>query len=251
LSEGTPAVRGHITQLVRPDRRLLVRPVGEWTAEAAAQAVAASEQQRIPSVTHVDEEAVASREALAAAGFVVSRRDAHVAFSVEQALEALGDARLPAGVSLRSAEDVDEDALRQLDDELRQDVPGTSGWRSTPEEFREHTFADPAFDPRTYLVAVDDGSGELIGLVRIWMNPQGPRLGKVGVLPEWRRRGIASALLAEALRAVRALGASEVASGHDVANEASRGLFERLGALRVSTVLELVYEPEREVSRVG
>ena len=150
-----------------------------------------------------------------------------------------------------SAADVEENQLRLLDDELRQDVPGTSGWMTTPEEFREDTFADPAFDPRTYLVALDSERGELIGLVRIWMNPEGPRLGMVAVKREHRRRGIGSTLVAQALRAVHVAGAAEVRTEYDLTNIGSRALFERIGARRLRTVVELVYEPRvREASGV-
>jgi RimJ/RimL family protein N-acetyltransferase len=241
-----------ISDLLRPDQRLLVRPSDTWTAEAAADAVELANDRRVPAVTHVDEEATADREALTAAGFAESRRDANVVIPVEPALDALHAAELPDGLQVRSAADVEEDRLRLLDNELRQDVPGSSGWQSTPEEFREQSFDDPEFDPRTYLVAVDEESGEYVGLVRIWMKPDRPRLGFVGVRRDRRRQGIASALLAHALRAVHSTGAAEVTMEHDLRNDASRTLAERLGARRLGTTIELVYEPEpaREVSGV-
>jgi hypothetical protein len=65
---------------------------------------------------------------------------------------------LPAGMSLVSADAVDEDGLRLLDEALRQDVPGSDGWVNDPQEFREYTFSEWRFDPATYLVAVDDAS---------------------------------------------------------------------------------------------
>jgi predicted acetyltransferase len=232
-----------ISDLLRPDGRLLVRPAGEWTAQAAADVAELATRRRVPALAHVDARATVQRTALTAAGFVESRREAVIAISVGTALEALGDAPLPADVRLRSAAEVDEDGLRLLDDELRQDVPGTSGWRSTPEEFREQTFADPDFDPRTYLVAIDGTSGEYVGLVRIWTGRRGSRLGMVGVRREQRRRGIASALIAEALRAVRAAGVAEVTMTYDLKNDASKAIAERLGGRLLSTTVELVYEP--------
>ncbi len=240
-----------ISDLLRPDGRLLVRTEGEWTSETAEGAAAVARKVGAPALAHVGEEDAAERAALIAAGFADSRREAVITISIEQALEALRGAALPVGVELRSAADVDEDELRLVDDELRQDVPGAAGWESTPEEFREHTFADPAFDPRTYLVAVDAASGRYLGVVRVWMNPQGPRLGFVGVRREHRRRGLGSALLMSALQAVHATGATELTTEYDVTNEASSAIAERLGARRTGLTLELVYEPEREVSHVG
>jgi RimJ/RimL family protein N-acetyltransferase len=231
-----------ISALPRPDGRALVRSRGPWTAAAAAEAAAFAKLRRAPVVVHVAEREGEELSALQAAGFAISRREAVVAFEVGTALSALAGAVLPPGLEIRSAADVDEDALRLLDDELRQDVPGASGWRSTPEEFREHTFADPAFDPRTYLVACD-GPGALHALVRVWMNLSGPRLGLVGVRRPHRRRGIGTALLADGLRAVAETGADFVTAEHDVANRASCRLAERLGAHRLGTTLELAFEP--------
>lgn len=232
-----------VSEIVRPDGRCLVRCAGDWTPHTAAEAVVLADRRGALALAHVDEGATAQLAALTGAGFVVARRDAHVVLAVDRALEALGSATLPPGVSIRSAPEVDEDRLRALDDELRQDVPGTSGWKSTPEEFRDDTFADPDFDPRTYLVALESELDELVGLVRIWMSPKSPRLGMVGVRREHRRRGIGSALLAHALRAVRASGAAEVRTEYDLANSGSRALLERIGADRVRTVVELLYEP--------
>jgi RimJ/RimL family protein N-acetyltransferase len=238
-----------ISDLLRPDGRLLVRPADVWTAEAAADAAELARRRGAPALAHIDEHS-AAHDVLTAAGFVEFRRQAVVAISVEEALAALGRAELPPGVELRSAADVDEDRLRLLDDELRQDIPGTPGWKSTREEFREHTFADPAFDPRTYLVAVDGESGEYLGLVRIWMNPGGPRLGAVAVRRGYRRRGIAAALVADALAAMRTSGATELTMEYDLQNVAARTLAERLGARRLGVRIELLYEPEKETSGV-
>lgn len=254
-------MKTRVRTIVRPDRRCLVRCAGAWTPAAAADAVALAKGLGLPTLAHVDSTETAEQATLFDAGFVTSRRDARTVMHVEHALQALGDRALPAGVTARSAADVDEDALRRLDDELRNDVPGTSGWRSTPADFRAHTFEDPAFDPRTYLVAVDGPSGAHLGLVRIWMNSEGPRLGLLGVRRGWRRRGIGSALLARALAAVLEARGSEVATEFDLVNDASRALAERLGARTVGATIELVYVPEtaeavargyhEEPSRVG
>jgi GNAT superfamily N-acetyltransferase len=235
-----------ISHVVRPDGRLLVRPAGEWTVERAAAAVELADRRGLPALAHIPDHGELARAALATAGFVEVRRQAVVAIPVQRALEALADASLPPGVLVRSAADLDPERLRLLDDELRQDVPGTSGWRSTPGGFHDHTFADPAFDSRTYLVALDDASGEYLGLARFWMNEGGPRLGLVGVRRERRRQGIAAALLRQALGAVRTSGATEVTTEYDLENEASASLLARLGARRLGTQIELLYDPLRD-----
>ncbi len=68
---------------------------------------------------------------------------------------------------------------------------------------------------------------------------------------EHRRRGIGSALLASALRAVEATGAREVTTEYDLTNEASAAIAERLGGRRTGVTVELVFEPEQEMSHVG
>ncbi len=231
-------IRAH----VRPDGRLYISCPERWTAAAAFEAVTVASRHDLPTIAFVpggDEEALA---ALRAAGFSRSREEAVVNLSVVDALRALGGDEAPPDLEVRSAADVDEDRLRELDDELRQDVPGTSGWASTPAEFRAHTFDDPAFDARTYLVAVTP-AGELVGLVRIWMNPGRPRLGLLGVRREWRRRGIAWLLLRRALAAVEGHGGTEVVAEFDVGNAASGAIAERLGARRIATRIELAHQP--------
>ena len=52
----------------------------------------------------------------------------------------------------------------------------------------------PGVDPRA--VALDEGSGEYVGIARVWMRPDLPRLGLIGLARTHRRRGIATALLA-------------------------------------------------------
>jgi len=148
---------------------------------------------------HLSEDRADELRILADAGFMAARRELKVEVDLNEALAAIGDARLPPSVTAISAADAGLDRLRLLDDGLRDDVPGTAGWRSTPAEFTKETFDPPAFNPATYLVAVDERTGEYIGLVRIWMNRSGPRIGMFGVLRAHRRRGITLALLARCL----------------------------------------------------
>jgi ribosomal protein S18 acetylase RimI-like enzyme len=99
------------------------------------------------------------------------------------------------------------------------------------EGFRKETFG-PDFDPATYLVAVEEASGEYAGLARVWNNPDGPRLGLIAVLAAHRRRGLARALLGLAFSVLSERGQSEVTAEVDDLNVASTTLPTGLGARR-------------------
>jgi GNAT superfamily N-acetyltransferase len=232
-----------ITSYLRPDGRCLVKPDGHWTADQARAAIEHARSHSLTVITVVDAATKADRQVLLDAGFGAARRQAVVEFDLENALVALRHARMPAGVVIRSATEVAVARLRLLDDELRHDVPGTSGWRSSADEFFADTFDIPSFNPKTYLVAVEGTSGEYLALVRVWMNPRGPRVGMIGVRRSCRRRGIASALLAQALQAARATGATAATTEFDVTNRASQAVFDRLGARKIGTTIEFSVTP--------
>jgi ribosomal protein S18 acetylase RimI-like enzyme len=146
---------------------------------------------------------------------------------------------LPAGLGVLSAADADITRLRRLDDALRQDVPGCAGWRWDAGQFRAETFG-PFFDPATYLVAFDRASGEYAGLVRIWRNRAGPRLGLIATLARYRRRGVARALLGQTFAVLAARGDTSVVGEVDDTNVASLALLTRLGARRYGGNVELI-----------
>ncbi len=172
-------------------------------------------------------------------GFTVSRRESFFVIPTDPEVTGLHDTDEPDGVVIISANDGFEDQLRLLDDALRQDVPGTEGWQWDPADFNEETFGSD-FDPATYLVAVDVASGEYIGLVRVWNSPGRPRLGLIAVLPPYRRRGLATVLLARAFRALHERGKKEVTAEVDDTNAAARALMSKLGARRTNGIIELI-----------
>ena len=157
----------------------------------------------------IDEEDHAGLRDFQAAGFTVHRRKHNYQVPTDLGGTRPSGALLPAGMSLISADAVDGDGLRQLDDALRQDVPGADGWVNDPQEFREYTFDDRHFDPATYLVAIDDVNQAYAGLARVWNNPGRPRLGLIGVTAAYRRRGLAKVLLAAVFAPLRDRGISE------------------------------------------
>jgi ribosomal protein S18 acetylase RimI-like enzyme len=232
-------VAGEVSARLRPDNRCFVY-FDTWRADAwppLADAVA-RELGRDLFVTLED----AEYDALAAcaqAGFAERRRESYYRIPTDPAVTGLAGAVLPAGLDVRSAADADITRLRLLDDALRQDVPGCGGWRWEAEQFRAETFS-PFFDPATYLVAVDRASGEYAGLVRIWSNRAGPRLGLIAVLARYRRRGVARALLGQAFAVLAARGDTSAVGEVDDTNVASISLLTGLGARRYGGSVELI-----------
>jgi RimJ/RimL family protein N-acetyltransferase len=179
------------------------------------------------------------------AGFTVVRREHDYLVPTAPDRTMLAGAVLPAGMSLVSADAVDEDGLRLLDEALRQDVPGSDGWINDPGEFREYTFDEGHFDPATYLVAVDDAGQAYAGLARVWNTQGRPRLGLIGVTRGYHRQGLAKVLLAAVLTPLRERGIGEVAAEADEANTASNTLLAKFGARRVGGSVELVRRAPR------
>jgi GNAT superfamily N-acetyltransferase len=176
---------------------------------------------------------------LQALGFTVGRREDEFRVPTDPAITGLGEARLAAGLRVISAADADVDALRLLDDLLREDIPGAEGWVNDPAEFAEYTFDPRHFDPATYLVAVET-TGTYAGLARVWNDPGVRMLGLIAVIRACRRQGVARALLAAAFRPLHDQGVSEVAAEVDVTNDASATLLRGLGARRVGGSVEMV-----------
>jgi GNAT superfamily N-acetyltransferase len=241
---------GRLEVLERPDRRrflwLADGPAGSATGpDAVAGVWAALLDAALPALSHgelyveIDEQAADLARVLAARGFAVHRRESR--YLVPTLLpDGLRGVRMPAGYRVISAAEATVDQLRDLDDQLRQDVPGTAGWRNDPVGFARQTFDDPQFDAATYLLAVQQATGHYVGLVRLWNRPDLPRLGLIGVLPPHRRQRLALALLAAAFDAVHRRGQPEVSCEVDRTNTASTALLTRLGARPVGGNVELI-----------
>jgi GNAT superfamily N-acetyltransferase len=160
-------------------------------------------------VTVLDTAEQVPLDELADAGFTTMRFEDRYSIPVRPL-----DAPIPPGLRIISAADTELKLLMALDCALREDVPGSAGWQPDATWFREETYDSPYFDPSTYLVALD--GEKYVGLVRIWNGPQPlPRLGLIGLLPAYRRRGLAKALISRAFTALLAsLGG--VVTGSDV-----------------------------------
>lgn len=230
---------GSARVLVRPDERAFVF-FDSCRSEAYEPLLAAvaGELRRDVYVTvdEVDDPALRLYEQL---GFVVNRRESHYLIPTDPDVTGLRGVEAPSGFLFVRADEVEEARLRALDDALRQDVPGTEGWSWDEAGFREE-FEAHSFDPATYLVAVDEATGDYAGIVRVWQNPVLPRLGLVAVLPRHRRRGLAKALLAPVFAVLHERGQAEVSTEVDDTNVASRSLVVGLGARRAGGSVELV-----------
>lgn len=231
---------GSIRAFLRPDNRWFVafEPGRDDSYAPLLAAVAANTDADLYARAYETEPAHQAR--LARLGFAENRRESSYLIPTDPAVTGLDGVTEPDDVVVISAADAYEDELRLLDDMLRQDVPGTDGWRWDPGDFQEETFDSAQFDPATYLVATDADSGRYIGLVRIWNGPGRPRLGLVGVTRPYRRRGLSRALLARAFRALHAQGRAEVTAEADDANEPSTALLLSLGARRLGGTVEFV-----------
>jgi len=231
---------GEANAILRPDRRWFVS-VDTWNASSFLPLLSAvADDLRQDLYTTVDEDDERELRNWSAAGFTILRRKHHFLIPTDPARTRRPGATLPAGMSLVSADAVNEDGLRTLDEWLRHDVPGMDGWINDPREFREQTFEERRFDPATYLVAVDDVHQTFAGLARVWNHPRLPRLDLVGVTSDYRRRGLALVLLAAVFAPLRERGVSEVAADADAATPASNALLSSIAARRVGGSIELV-----------
>lgn len=185
--------------------------------------------------TNVDANDADQLALLAAAGYTDYRREDEVVIPVGSALAATAGPT-PPGIAIVPAQEKEADRLCRLDEQLRQDVPGTDGWVNEPAEFRDYTFGEH-FDPELYLVAV--AGDEYAGLVRVWRGTQVPRLGLIGVLRWHRRKGLAAALLHTVLTTLAERGVEQLSAEVDTTNAASRALLTKLGARRTGGTVEL------------
>jgi GNAT superfamily N-acetyltransferase len=226
---------------LRPDHRWLVW-IETWRDDCCLPLIEMVARdlgaELLASVDEVDEEGLARYARL---GFAEARREGLYLIPARE-----GEVSpVPDGIELISASVAGEDQLRRLDTALRADVPGSEGWQWDPADFREETFESAEFDPATYLVAVDSATDEYAGLARIWMRKNAARLGLVAVLPRYRRRGLAEAMLGRALAAAAERGKTEVSAEVDDTNIACRALLGGFGGRRTSGTVELTRPADR------
>jgi predicted GNAT family N-acyltransferase len=86
-----------------------------------------------------------------------------------------------------------------------------------------------------HLVAIDAGSGEVVGTLRMLLDGASAKIGRVAVARRFRRRGLARRMLALALQEARARGAR---SARLAAQTGALALYEDVGFVVESEVFE-------------
>jgi ribosomal protein S18 acetylase RimI-like enzyme len=214
-----------------PDGRLRLY-FGKWRADAF-----------VPLAGVIDAECYAMADAgdtallgaLSAAGFAEYRRENDYEIPVARV-----ESAVPAGIRVITADATELVPLMLLDCAIRADTPGADGWQPDPVWFREETYDSPFFDPPAYRVALD--GDRYVGLARIWKQLPGRRyrrLGCVGVLAPYRRRGLGRALLAQALAPLAEAGETTVTAEADASDPAATALLRGLGARVTGATVEL------------
>jgi RimJ/RimL family protein N-acetyltransferase len=213
----------------RPDSRYTLY-FDRCRADAYAPLAAAAPGECFTLIDADNDDAIA---ALTGAGFAEHRREHTYEIRVRPI-----DAPVPHGLRIVTADATDLEPLMMLDCALREDVPGSEGWQPDAVWFREETYDSPFFDPMTYRVALDGDA--YVGLARVWHGPRPrPRLGLVGVLAPYRRRGLARALVAQAFAPMLERGPTVVEAEADSRDVAANSLLAGLGATLLRSTIEL------------
>jgi mycothiol synthase len=158
---------------------------------------------------------------------------------VRDLAEPIVEPELPAGLEIRPVVAADHRRIWDADEEAFRDH-----WQAaerTDADF-ESWFGEPDLDTALWRVAWDgdavagsvmtfiwESENQALGLRRGWLE-------HVSVRRPWRRRGLASALIAGAMRGLREAGMSEAALGCDAENQTSAlHVYEALGFRRART----------------
>jgi mycothiol synthase len=185
-------------------------------------------------------QAYVSETEAAAQAFVQGRgfEPVRYAFKMERDLgQPIPALPLPAGLQLRPAQESQYRAIWEAQREAFQDHWGYTPW---PEENYRRFVSFPHYDPSLWRVAWDGDqvAGMVLGYINREENERyARRLGyteDIAVRRPWRRRGLASALIARSLSALQDRGMTEAALSVDAENPSGAlRVYERLGYRRI------------------
>ncbi|MFF7070804.1 GNAT family N-acetyltransferase [Streptomyces pseudovenezuelae] len=226
--------RGHAQH--RADGRLFVS-IDAWH-DVIFDRLAAAMVAALPAPLHtvVDEADAELTAGWRRAGFTVRRREWEYTVPTDPRVTGLDAVLPPPGVTIVPAGQADETLLRAVDRAIRDEVEASTGWQSMPAEVIPLPEGDTVVDPTKYAVAA--APDRYLGLIRV--TAIRPRIGLLAVRAGERRRGIARALLAQALGTLHRSGAAEAWTEVQESNQAATALFESIGARPTSSNLELV-----------
>lgn len=123
-----------------------------------------------------------------------------------------------------------QERLRTLYNALQADVPDIDPANPvTAEMFRENYLRRGAYLPEGHFIALD--GDRWVGLSTLWKGTEPDRMnvGLTGVLPEYRRRGIALALKLRAMAWARRQGVTKLKTNNASTNRGMLAINERLG----------------------
>ena len=235
--EANHRVEGWVKPSAR--RRGLGRALLHWS-EARSRAAAATWAGPEPHVlsSWVDEGEVGAIALLEQEGY---ERIRYGFMMLRTLAESIPDVPLPAGLDLRPVVEADHRRIWDADCEAFRDHWGTL---ERTEEDYAHWFSTPELDTSLWRVAWD--GDEVVGSVMNFIYPEENRrlgvmrgwLDHISVRRPWRRRGVAGALIADSLRALRDGGFEEAALGVDAENlSGALRLYESLGFRRHRTAI--------------
>jgi mycothiol synthase len=218
-------------------RRGLGRALLHWTERRAADVARVDGRRPERTLdTWPDESQVGATALYASEGYAIVRYGFQMARGLA---DPIPDRSLPDGIEIRPVAEADHRAIWDADAEAFRDH--WSPTDRTEADFRAW-FADPDLDTGLWRVAWDGdevaGSvmtivwareNELLGQRRGWLE-------HIATRRPWRRRGVAAALIVDALRGLRDAGMTEAVLGVDAENPTGAlRLYETLGFRRVRT----------------
>jgi ribosomal protein S18 acetylase RimI-like enzyme len=180
------------------------------------------------------------RVAVEAAGFSRIRSGVQL---IRPNLEDIPDVPLPDGFEIRPIEASDRAMHRRVWEAAARAFANSYGEQAQTEDQYERWLSSNEFNPPLWRVAFhgDTIAAQILNFLGE-AEPDGSRLGwteSISTQPEFRRNGLARALLAESLRAVRDAGATKAALGADSQNpNQAQSLYESMGFRVVATTYD-------------
>jgi len=187
----------------------------------------------------------ALRRLLESGGLNLVRRHAQL---VRPTLDDIPDLSIPEPFAIRRIDPLDRAMHRLVFDADARAFADHYGQEASSETAWDGFVGSPFFDPTLWRVAFhgDEIAGQILNFMGEAL-ADGTRIGMteaISVQPEYRRLGLARALLAESLRAVRDAGADQACLGVDTQNpNQALTLYESLGFRIVSETFEYELGP--------